>query len=490
MPPKKTTSKSGSKTRKAEKVEKVKTVRKSKKVEKTENKFKEPKEPKEPKEDIIKESKDTDIKSNKWFNINVQLPKLSFDILDSYDEKNKKNIKIGCELSKPEMQLGFNYMYHQNKNLLENREYQSILKKYFRYKNIVNPFEHINKYEKTSNDICQTALKKYSLGTKTKPAIPDRAFFKIIEIYKDHNLLSKFKGATLKTLHLAEAPGAFIYATSVLRDLEDPKNSKKDTYNAITLHNMIIYNKDLEAYYTKEKPQRYRPIKTVSFKEANRSEDKCDGDLCNIKTHSVLEKEFKESKNKVDIITADGGFDPVLENYCEQESSQLLLGEIYAALNAQNKGGHFIIKFFDMFTTYSLKMLAILDSFYESVIIHKPYMSRITNAERYVIAKKFKYSGTEKEFQIKLGKIKHIFETTCSLKRRGYIIQDIIDENISETKLFLRVKEINKDIANIQYESVLNKVKFFHAQNFDGSYYNEYLTNQKNATKFWIKTYL
>ena len=169
MPPKKTTSKSGSKTRKAEKVEKVKTVRKSKKVEKTENKFKEPKEPKEPKEDIIKESKDTDIKTNKWFNINVELPKLSFDILDSYDEKNKKNIKIGCELSKPEMQLGFNYMYHQNKNLLENREYQSILKKYFRYKNIVNPFEHINKYEKTSNDICQTALKKYSLGTKTKP---------------------------------------------------------------------------------------------------------------------------------------------------------------------------------------------------------------------------------------------------------------------------------------------------------------------------------
>ena len=115
------------------------------------------------------------------------------------------------------------------------------------------------------------------------------------------------------------------------------------------------------------------------------------GDITDI---NVIEQTIKNVKNKfpngLDIITADGGFD--ITNYNTQEilTSKLFICEIYTAINTQKIGGMFIIKFFDMFCHNTIVYYLLLCSMYEFVKIIKPYTSRNSNSERYLVCYSFK----------------------------------------------------------------------------------------------------
>ena len=61
--------------------------------------------------------------------------------------------------------------------------------------------------------------------SKIKPI--SRAFFKLIEIYNDHNIF--VSDAPITSFHLAEGPGGFIEATTYIR------NNTQDTYYGMTL---------------------------------------------------------------------------------------------------------------------------------------------------------------------------------------------------------------------------------------------------------------
>ena len=115
----------------------------------------------------------------------------------------------------------------------------------------------------------------------------------------------------------------------------------------------------------------------------------------NLMDYENLEECCKLYQNKIELITADGGFDFSL-NFAEQEVSatKLLFVQIMYAIIMQKKGGHFVIKFFDMFTYPSIELLYILKSFYKDVIITKPNTSRFANSERYIICKNFKVTNS------------------------------------------------------------------------------------------------
>ena len=50
----------------------------------------------------------------------------------------------------------------------------------------------------------------------------------------------------------------------------------------------------------------------------------------------------------------------------------------------QKKNGHFVLKIFDIFEDCTIDILYLLSSFYEKVIVMKPYTSRYANSEKYV----------------------------------------------------------------------------------------------------------
>ena len=194
------------------------------------------------------------------------------------------------------------------------------------YKKITNPYEYIHTHVNNRNSsVC-----------KYKPL--SRSFFKMIEIinifnfFDDKNEISSF--------HLAEGPGGFIEAFNYIR------NNPKDKYYGITLisddvnvpswkksNNYLNNNKNIIIEYGKSK----------------------DGDLF---LQENLKYCYEKYGNNIDYITADGGFDFSVDfNKQEDLSLKLIFAQIIYAIIMQKKGGHFVIKIFDIFKYKTVEFL-------------------------------------------------------------------------------------------------------------------------------------
>ena len=53
------------------------------------------------------------------------------------------------------------------------------------------------------------------------------------------------------------------------------------------------------------------------------------------------------------------------------------------------KGGHFVLKIFDIFTHNTLNLIYFLSKFFKDVYIIKPFSSRPANSEKYIVSKEF-----------------------------------------------------------------------------------------------------
>lgn len=133
--------------------------------------------------------------------------------------------------------------------------------------------------------------------------------------------------------------------------------------------------------------------KTKTFLEANPNviietgQDKT-GNLLSLTNFQHCASKYR---NKIDIITADGGFDFSVDfNNQENIASRLILAEVFYALALQKKGGSFILKIFDIFHKPTVDILYILSYYYSNVSVMKPYTSRIANSEKYIICQGFK----------------------------------------------------------------------------------------------------
>ena len=86
------------------------------------------------------------------------------------------------------------------------------------------------------------------------------------------------------------------------------------------------------------------------------------------------------------IITGDGGFD-FSADFNKQESTafRLIFTKLYMRTVLQKLGGHFVLKIFDIFEDCIIDILYLLNTFYEKVIVMKPYTSRYANSEKYYL---------------------------------------------------------------------------------------------------------
>ena len=137
--------------------------------------------------------------------------------------------------------------------------------------------------------------------------------------------------------------------------------------------------------------------KTRTFLEHNPNviietgEDKT-GNLISLENFRYCAAKYK---NKMDIVTADGGFDFSVDfNNQENIATQLILSEVFYALALQKQGGTFILKIFDIFHKPTIDILYLLSYYYTNVTIMKPYTSRVANSEKYVICQGFKIADS------------------------------------------------------------------------------------------------
>ncbi len=258
----------------------------------------------------------------------------------------------------------------------------------------------------------------------------NRAFYKCFDLLIPHKeFINKKK---LYGAFIAEAPGNFIYCIKYIRNDVNWNDFKIitliDDENTMTQHNF------------------YKVFKNHLVYNSNNN-----GDV----TKKYNLEDFKNNILKLtgghlaDIITADGGFAMSKEwyNYNIQEniSTQLIFGEIIAAIMTQSKNGIFILKIFDTYTDLMVKMIYLLTLVYDSVDINKPINSRIANSEKYIVCKGFKYDTNDKirlQLEDILLNIIHIWDTNF-LDNNKYTLFELFPDITFSKSFISNIKSIN-----------------------------------------------
>ena len=368
---------------------------------------------------------------------------------------SKYDIRYSHYQCQPRFNYGFHHYIHKAKEKCEIFNDPKYAKKHF----VTNPFEHqVNEYDKDIKKMSELYFKV------NKNGIISRAFYKLWEILIIFDIVPT---KPITAVFLAEAPGSFVQATSYYRKMfNDEKDTLKDKFYCISVNNGkdITFKEDI--------------LKTLNnvriIKENN-------GDITNIS----VQNDLKKIVNEAELITADGGFNWINENYQEQEAYRLILAEIICAFRIQKKSGNFVLKIFETFTPITLKLLLLLNTYYEDVYIYKPFTSRLTNSEKYAICKNFKgISDTE------LQKLEKLLENINKTEMKENYISDVfLDYNLSENIVNLN-RKLSIDISNKQYVAINNTISFLNNGIFFGDEYSKFHDKQIIGNDFWINTFL
>ena len=384
------------------------------------------------------------------------------------------------------MSLGFTTNVHTCKNKLE---LPMMLKQKDKKYLVTNKFEHIihGNNKKEQFDDIETLTSNF-FEINTKDVMFNRAFVKLYEMIIMFNLIP-LNIQNFVSVHLAESPGSFFQCSILFRDKFGKKNiSKNDKYHCISIYsehsNVPSFSKNMTDYYEEETPKRLFIHKTYPLKDTiNNAKD--NGDLTNPKTIINFSNEIK---NKAHFITADGGFDTNNENLQEQETFDLVLGQIVAAISVQEHGGNFVLKIFESYTILLTKLIYILCGLYEEVYIMKPLTSRKSNSEKYIICKNFKYGKKNSQHNIIQ---KTLFEYLEKIfENKNLFVHDFSSNIIIPQNIFNSIATINNEIFLRQYESINEYVSFVKNNKQFTDEFNKYINDQKNAALYWASIYL
>lgn len=248
--------------------------------------------------------------------------------------------------------LCYKYIIDAKQEINDEFEYWDIFKK------ITNPYEYIH-----------TPYNNKQSVSKLKPL--SRAYYKMIEIIKMFDLLQDYKDSFINSFHLAEGPGGFIEAVA------DTRKNPLDIYHGISLINKS--NNIIPGWNKINSVLRKYPNIVIEKGKSG------DGDLYKTINYTEIKDKYAD---KMDFITADGGFDFSVDfNKQEIYAIQLIFTQIIYALTLQKNGGVFIIKVFDCFSKSMVDMIYLLSSCYDEVYITKPNTSRVANSEKYIVCR-------------------------------------------------------------------------------------------------------
>jgi hypothetical protein len=165
----------------------------------------------------------------------------------------------------------------------------------------------------------------------------------------------------------------------------------------------------------------------------------------------------------------------------ENEYIEYLLEELKNIIHLQNKKGHLVLKVQDTFTMPTIKLIYLLSSFYEETYIYKPFFSRISDSEKYIICKNFSGKETKKI-------ISNLDTITKEIKSKNFINDVFIDIDVPNE--FIDVfKFSNIKLVNQQQILINEIVKYIKENNYFGDKYHEYRNKQIESTKWWMSMF-
>lgn len=442
---------------------------------------------------------------------------LVFD-LENIEKTNILNSTFDVHFSNsicfPEFKLGFHHFIHKTKDKMEVVEEFGKRKKIYL---VTSLFEkNIDYKEKTDSDVNFTSIdsgvKSFIKSIKQDfPPLLNRAFLKMWEILIEFDLIPETENFV--SSHLAEGPGSFIQATILYREMLQKlgkiKSASKDNYYGVTLHSdheHLLMHQEFIKYFSKEPHNKLHIMETKSLEElkdlygGGKNIDKSpitNGDLTKLNTirqfaggkvlkgNGTTTKNIESFAKPSDLITSDGGFDWKRENLQEQEAYKLIFSEILTALKLQKDGGNFVIKIFETYTKITIKFIQMLRQFYSKVYLSKPYTSRISNSEKYIVCKGFKKSFLTDKIISKLEEQLDIIN-----KNNKYQILDMFTDIKLSDSVYNSYKQINTILLLKQYIGINNIIKFLNLDNYNGIEFNEYLDKQIIAAHFWNNLFL
>lgn len=403
------------------------------------------------------------------------------EILDKVPSDD--NLVLSSTINLPLTSLGFHNFLHRTKSAMSiTNNLQSKNKFYY----VVNPFEYtIPNYE----DSLKNLTKIYLDMKDETPEIMSRGFYKLWEILFMFGIADK-KELTYATI--SNGPDSFIQSVINYRQKLGPGISKDKIFSVSINPEKGKYmelGQQLLGYYNEAVPGLINVHKSSknSTKKLDKLTAKDSRDITSIKTISAFKKDIEKSKTFADLVTADGDLMWDNENYQEQEGYQLILAEIVAGLRVQAKGGHFVLKVFETFTIPSIKLIYLLSSFYEETYIYKPFFSRPSNSEKYIICKGFKYDQN-KDSSLLDKKIKSLEKVLGGMNSIKFVY-DIYPDLDLPAEYVDRFKFINIKIANPQQIMINEIVKYIKENNYFGDKYHMFREKQINATKWWVNNF-
>lgn len=361
-----------------------------------------------------------------------------------------KSNEIEHKMSEEELIL------HQYRNRIDN--YDNILTNYKNweyYKKIINPYEFVytqKRYEYFPESVCR--LKPLS-----------RSYFKLVEIMDLINFFRDYSMMYIHTAHVCEGPGGFIEA---LYELSKRTNKKIISTTAMTLKpkqsnipgwkkafNFLKKNRNISIIYGEDGTGNImRPENQQTFID-----------------HITL----SDQGTKVDIFTADGGFD-FSEDYTKQEDMifPLLVASTKIGFEVLKKGGIFILKIFDFYQKSTVDLLYILSCHFEEWTLYKPCMSRPCNPEHYFVGKGF------------IGCTNEVFDVLrlwCCILDNNEKINSLLNMDYSNDFIIkimeLRTKSFENQIGYL--ERVFNMID----QQYDEKKIKEHLKKNERASYEW-----
>ena len=306
---------------------------------------------------------------------------------------------------------------------------------------VVNPYEpNIPNYE----DNIKNLSKIYLNLSKDKPDIYSRDFYKVWEIAFLFDILDK---SGLNTL--------------VLNDLESEGES--DYENNISILQSVVYYRDKFLPTLTKNDQHY--VLTNDKSTVIKSIDK------NIKSITKLDKD------SYDLIITN------CSNKNENDFIEIFIKQLIMICEHQNSGGNLILKVFDTFTMSTIKLLYLVASLYDETFIFKPYFSRPSESEKYIILKNFTASSSE--IKKIIPKLEEILK---SVKTKNFINDVFIDLEIKSDFInyitFSNIKLVN------QQQILINEiVKFIKENNYFGDKYHDFRNQQIEATTLWVSNF-
>lgn len=412
----------------------------------------------------------------------TEIPKYKSDMF-----KNDFDPTFARTIDFPRFDLGFHHWITMNKDKMADveAEYEGRKKTY----QVLNPFERkIDKYEDDIDSLCN---KYFGIGGKEgKPMILSRGGFKLWEILMLLDVIPT-NMSNFVSAHLAEGPGSFVQMVIFYRDLfTDSKHSpKNDKYYAITLHsesskkNVPEMEENFIKFYSKESPQRFVLHKTYPKAISGGAIDKDNGDLTDPKTIRIFGGEMRE---KAHLVTADGGFEWDNENTQEQEAFPLIIGQILSALTLQKPGGNFVCKLFESYSMTTSKLIYLLNGVYDTVYLIKPYTSRPSNSEKYIVCKGFNPSEkTLDSLKRNLEKLLNILKEHPDIKLNNIFSSFELPQEYKNLLTY-----VNTYISNRQTVQISRIENFMNEQNNFGLTYQKAREKQILASQYWTGMFL